>query len=74
MTIKQLQQVLNVKFYQNVRIRDTRNQRTIETMRGWVLEPDYDYDGYNYEEIERILSLHVDSAEFGGDLLTIWAS
>lgn len=74
MTIKQLQKVLDVKFYQNVRIRDTRNQRTIETMRGWVLEPDYDYDGYNYEEIERILSLHVDSAEFGGDLLTIWAS
>lgn len=74
MTIKQLQKILDVKFYQNVRIRDTRNQRTIESNGGWSLEPDYEYSGYNYEEIERILSLRVDSAEFGGDLLTVWAS
>lgn len=73
MTIKQLQQVFSVKASQRVKIHDRKNSRTIESVYGWVLEPDYDYEGFNYEEVERILSMHVYGAEFRGEWLIIFA-
>ena len=73
MKIKSLQKVVSVHENQRVIIFDQRNHRTIETVEGWVLEPSYDYDGYNYEEIERILNLSVSDVEFNGNTLKIWA-
>ena len=73
MTIKQLQNVFSVHVTQRVRIHDRKNSRTIESVYGWVLEPDYDYVGFNYQEVDRILSLHVHGAEFRGDWLIIYA-
>ena len=72
MTVRQLQNVFSVKDSQRVRIHDRKNSRTIETVYGWVLEPDYDYDGFNYQEVERILSLQVHGAEFRGDWLILF--
>ena len=73
MTIKQLQNVFSVKDSQRVRIHDRKNSRTIETVCSWVLEPDYDYEGFNYQEVERIMSMRVHGAEFRGDWLIIYA-
>ena len=73
MTIKQLQNVLNLKDNQYVRVHDHRTQRTIDSVEGWCFEPDYEYDGFNYDEIKRILSLRVVSAEIKGDWLHIHA-
>lgn len=73
MKIKQLQKVVELNNEQFVRIQDTRNNRTIESSSGWALEPDYDYPGFNYEEIQRILNLTVDSVTFGKYSLVIWA-
>lgn len=73
MTIRQLQKVFDLTDDQHVRIMDAKNLRTIETAEGWVLEPSYDYEGYNYEEIERILSLRIYGIEFKGKVLTVWA-
>ena len=73
MTIRQLQQVFSVKASQRVKIHDRKNSRTIETLYGWVLEPNYDYEGFNYQEVERIMSMQVHGAEFRGDCLIIYA-
>jgi hypothetical protein len=73
MTIRQLQRVFNVKDDQRVRVNDGRKLITIESDYGWCFEPDYEYEGFNYDEIERIMKLSVDGAEFNGKVLTIWA-
>ena len=73
MTIRQLQKVFDLNDNQRVRINDGRTVRTIESDYGWVLEPDYDYDGYNYEEIERIMKLKVEGVKFEKNWLVIWA-
>lgn len=73
MKIKQLQKVLEVNEWQRVMINDMRTLRKIETVEGWVLEPEYEYCGTNVDEVERILNLNVHAAEFKDDLLIIWA-
>ncbi|MBR3019991.1 MAG: hypothetical protein IKH57_23435 [Clostridia bacterium] len=73
MKIKQLVKVMGLGADQTVRINDEREHRTIESVGGWVLEPDYDYSGYNYNEVERIMNLTVTGMAFNGDTLTIWA-
>lgn len=73
MTIRQLQNVFDLSDNQRVRINDGGEYLTIESDSGWVLEPGYDYDGYNYEEVERIMKLKVYCIEFKGDQLIIWA-
>lgn len=72
MKVKQLMKVAEIKVGQHVKINDGRNYRTIETSEGWILEPDYDYEGFNYDEIERIKNMTVDGMEFSEDCLTIW--
>ena len=74
MTIKQLQKVVCVADNQRVKINDCRTWKTIETVTGWAMEPDYEYEGFNYEEVERILNLKVVSVMFSQDWLYIWAS
>lgn len=73
MKIRQLQRVVDVKDNQHVKINDGRKLITIESDCGWCFEPDYDYEGFNYDEIERIMNLSVDGIEFNGKVLTIWA-
>ena len=73
MTIRQLQKFFALTDKQRVRINDMRKVLTIESDYGWVLEPDYDYDGYNYEEVERIMKLKVEEVRFEKNWLTIWA-
>jgi len=73
MTIRQLQKVVTVEDHQYVIINDMKNVRTIQSDGGWVLEPGYDYEGYNYEEIDRILSLSIDEVRFSKNFLRIWA-
>lgn len=73
MTIKQLQKVMDLNDDQYVRINDQRNHRMIESSEGWCFDIDYDYDGYNYEEVERILALRVSSCKFTKYSLVIWA-
>ena len=73
MTIKQLQKVLEVSDRQRVRVNDNRTCRKIDSIEGWIFEPEYDYQGTNVDEINRILSLKVDCAEFKNDWLIIWA-
>ena len=73
MTIKQLQKVFELENGQYVTINDSRNQRTIESVNGWCLELSYDYEGFNYEEIDRILSLKVDRCKFSKHRLVIYA-
>lgn len=73
MTIRQLQKVMDVNDNQYVKIHDTRTQRTIDSIEGWVFEPDYDYEGFNYDEVERIMNLKITAMEFSNDWLTIWA-
>lgn len=74
MKVKQLQNVVEVKDTQYVKINDNRSYRTIISCGGWVFEPEYDYPGTNCDEIERLMNLHVDAVEFSEDTLTIWAS
>lgn len=74
MKIKSLQKIVELKPDQFVVINDQKNNRTLESESGgWVFEPDYDYAGFNYEEIERILNLSVSAVEFGKYSLRIWA-
>ena len=73
MTIRQLQKVFALTDKQRVRINDLRKARVIESDYAWVLEPDYDYDGYNYEEVERIMKMKVEEVRFEKNWLTIWA-
>lgn len=74
MKLKQLQKVACVSDNQRVKVNDGRNYRTIETDCGWAFNLDYDYLGFNYEEVDRILNMTVDSFEFSQDLLTVWVS
>lgn len=73
MTIRQLQKVTELKDGQRVRINDMRKLVTIESDYDWCFEPDYDYEGYNYDEVERIMRLSVDGLNFDSRWLTIWA-
>ena len=72
MTIRQLQKVLDLTDNQRVRINDGRKLITIESDCGWCLEPDYDYEGYNYDEIERIMKLKISGMKFEKNWLIIW--
>ena len=72
MKIKQLMNVMVLSDDQYVTVNDYRTHKRIDSVGGWVFEPDYDYHGNNYEEVERILNLTVGSAEFANDRLTIW--
>ena len=73
MTIKQLQKVMDLNCNQCVKVSDARTQRTIYSVYGWIFEPEYDYDGTNVDEVERILSLKISSVVFDNDTLKIWA-
>lgn len=72
MTIGQLQKVMCLKDNQRVRVNDGRKLITIESEQGWCFEPDYEYEGFNYEEIERILKLKISGIEFRNNWLVIW--
>ena len=73
MKIGQLAKVIELRENQRVKIRDTRTNKTIESVSGWVIEPEYEYTGFNHEEVERIMDLKVASAKFEYDWLLIWA-
>ena len=73
MTIKQLQKVVCMTSNQRVKINDCRTCKTIETVKGWAMDPNYEYEDFNYEEVERILNLKVIAVMFTQGWLYIWA-
>ena len=73
MKIRQLVNVISLNDNQRVKVHDTRTQRTIESEIGWVFGLDYEYEGFNYDEVNRILNLKVYAVTISGDWLNIWA-
>ena len=73
MKIRQLVNVISLNDNQRVKVHDTRTQRTIESASGWAWDLDYEYEGFNYDEVSRILELKVYAVTISGDWLNIWA-
>ena len=72
MRIKQLQKLVMVKSRQHIKIINTRERRTIETNEGWDFEPDSNYEGYDADEIKKILDWTVDCIEFNSEVFEVW--